>query len=85
LTDCPRYGLAVLPMNNERGMKKVTLIVPDKIDRVIGGSRSRHCDSVDVTADNIVRALCERRDYHQYYYFEAAETVRVISIVDYHD
>jgi len=66
-------------------MKKVTLIVPDKIERVTGGSRSRHCDSVDVTADTIVRALCERRDYHQYYYFEASESVRVLSIVDYAD
>jgi hypothetical protein len=66
-------------------MKKVTLIVPDKIERVIGGSRSRHCDSVDVTADTIVRALCERRDYHQYYYFEALDRVKVLSIVDYED
>jgi len=66
-------------------MKKVTLIVPNKIERVIGGSRSRHCDSVDVTADTIVRALCERRDYHQYYYFEASERVKVLSIVDYKD
>ena len=72
-------------MNSERRMKKVTLIVPNKIERVIGGSRSRHCDSVDVTADTIVRALCERRDYHQYYYFEASERVKVLSIVDYKD
>jgi hypothetical protein len=72
-------------MNSEQRMKKVTLIVPDKIERVIGGSRSRHCDSVIVTADTIMRALCERRDYHQYYYFEASEKVRVVSIVDYED
>jgi hypothetical protein len=72
-------------MNSERRMKKVTLIVPDKIERVIGGSRSRHCDSVHLTPDNILRALCERRDYHQYYYFEAAERVRVLSIVDYEE
>jgi len=66
-------------------MKKVTPMVPDKIERVIGGSRSRHCDSVNVTGDTIVRALCERRDYHQYYYFATAERVRVLSIVDYED
>jgi hypothetical protein len=72
-------------MNGAQEMKKVTLIVPDKIERVIGGSRSRHCDSVAVTRDNIVRALCERRDYHHYYYFEASESVKVLSIVDYED
>jgi hypothetical protein len=40
---------------------------------------------VHLTPDNILRALCERRDYHQYYYFEAAERVRVLSIVDYEE
>ena len=66
-------------------MKKVTLIVPDKIERVIGSSRSRHCASLDVTADIIVKALCDRSDYHQYFYFESSDKVRVVSVVDYED
>ena len=61
-------------------MKKTTLIVPDKIEHVVGSSRSRHCASEDVTADNIVKALCDRSDYHQYFYFESSDKVEVMSL-----
>ena len=63
-------------------MKKVILIVPDKIQHVIGTSRSRRMKSEDVAPDNLKRALCDRNDYHQYFYFVALDKVKVISIDD---
>jgi hypothetical protein len=63
-------------------MKMVTLIVPDKIERVIGASRSRRSTSVEVTPATIKDALCDRSDYHSYYYFESSDKVEVISIVE---
>ena len=63
-------------------MKKITLIVPDKIQHVIGSSRSRIVKSKNVIPDNIKQALCDRDDYHQYFYFESPDDVKVVSIVD---
>jgi hypothetical protein len=64
-------------------MKQITLIVPDTIDHVIGSSRSRKLKSEDVTMVNLKKASCDRNNYHQYYYFEASDKVKVVSIVDY--
>lgn len=66
-------------------MKKVTLVVPDKIEHVIGSSRSRRTKSEDVAPDNLKRALCDRSNYHEYFCFESADMVKVLSIVDYED
>ena len=66
-------------------MKQITLIVPDTIDHVIGSSRSRKLKSEDVTHNNLKKALCDRNNYHQYYYFEASDKVKVVSIVDYEE
>jgi hypothetical protein len=63
-------------------MKKITLIVPDKIDHVIGSSRQKRSKAEEVTPDNIKKALCDRKDYHQYYYFESSDRVKVVSIED---
>jgi len=66
-------------------MKKITLIVPDKIQHVIGSSRSRRVKSEDVMPENIMKALCDRDDYHQYFYFKSPDDVKVFSIVDYEE
>ena len=66
-------------------MKKVILIVPDKIQHVIGSSRSRRVESENLKAANIIEALCDRDDYHQYFYFESPDDVKVVSIVDYEE
>lgn len=66
-------------------MKKVILIVPDKIQHVIGSSRSRRVRSENLSALNIIAALCDRDDYHQYFYFESPDDVKVVSIVDYEE
>ena len=63
-------------------MKKITLIVPEKIQHVIGSSRSRRVKSQDVMPANLIKALCDRDDYHQYFYFESPNDVKVVSIVD---
>ena len=66
-------------------MNKITLIVPDKIEHVIGSSRGKISKSEDVTSDNIKKALCDRSHYHQYYYFGSSDEVSVISIVDHEE
>ena len=66
-------------------MKKITLIVPDKIDHVIGSSHGRSSKSEDVSPDNIKKALCDRSHYHQYYYFGSSDEVSIISIVDHEE
>jgi hypothetical protein len=66
-------------------MKKVTLIVPDEIQHVIGTSRSRRVESENLRSSNIIKALCDRDDYHQYFYFESPDDVKVVSIVDYEE
>jgi hypothetical protein len=66
-------------------MKQITLIVPDTIDHVIGSSRGRKLKSEEVTMDNMKKALCDRSNYHQYYYFETSDKVQVVSIVDYNE
>jgi hypothetical protein len=69
--------------NLARGrMKKVTLIVPDKIEHVVGSSRRTRSKFEDVTPNNLIKALCDRSHYHEYYYFESPDEVKVISIVD---
>jgi len=64
-------------------MKKITLIVPDKIQHVIGSSRSRRVKSEKVMPENLIKALCDRDDYHQYFYFKSPDSIKVVSIVDY--
>lgn len=66
-------------------MKKVTLIVPDEIQHVIGSSRSRTVEIENLNSANLIRALCDRDDYHQYFYFESPDDVKVVSIVDYEE
>jgi hypothetical protein len=66
-------------------MKKVILIVPDKIQHVIGSSRSRRVKSEKLRPANIIKALCDRDDYHQYFYFESSDDVKVVSVVDYEE
>ena len=66
-------------------MKKITLIVPDKIQHVIGSSRNRIVKSEEVIPENLIKALCDRNDYHQYFHFESPDDVKVVSIVDYEE
>ena len=49
-------------------MKKVTVIVPDKILYTIGTSTTSETKTLDTNRDNIIEAL-EGNDYHVNYYF----------------
>jgi hypothetical protein len=64
-------------------MKKVIFVLPDTIQQVIGSSRSRRVESENLRSVNLIKALCDRDDYHQYFYFESPDDVKVVSIVDY--
>ena len=63
-------------------MKKVTLILPDKIDRVIGSSRAMNVTKEDISAESIKQVLCDRSEYHLYYRFPWND-VFVLSIEEY--
>ncbi len=59
-------------------MKKVTLIVPDKINHVTGTTSSSRLKEIVTDEKNIIRAL-ETNDYHDNYYFPI-NSVKVESI-----
>ena len=60
-------------------MKKVTLILPDKILRTIGSSRWSRTDEIDLTPESLKLVLCEGADYHDTYRFKE-EDVKILSI-----
>ena len=61
-------------------MKRVTVLIPDKVTTVISSSSGRaEVERLDVTPKLMVRALTTN-DYHEHVYFEG--DVRVISIED---
>jgi len=49
-------------------MKRIVLIVPDKIIHVVGTSRNSQSEEIDVNRENITRAL-EMNAYHENLYF----------------
>jgi hypothetical protein len=63
-------------------MKKVVLILPDKITRIAGTSRSVYKSEVDLTEEDLIKVLCID-DYHSRYKFSPKD-VKVVSIEDYH-
>jgi hypothetical protein len=64
-------------------MKKVTLIVPDSIDVMIGSSRGAKRKKVDVTPGALLKVLCDRSDYHVHHYFGDPGLVKVEGIEDF--
>ncbi len=60
-------------------MKKVTLILPDKILRTLGSSRGSRTDEIELTPENLKLVLCEDSDYHESFRFRADE-VEVLGI-----
>ena len=61
-------------------MKKVTIIVPDKILYVLGTSISSETKEVETNRESITEAL-EANDYHVNYYFPGG-SVRIESVED---
>jgi hypothetical protein len=62
-------------------MKKVTLILPDKIKKVGGTSRTVYESEVEVTAEELIKMLCYS-DYHSSYKLSEKD-VEVVTIEDY--
>jgi hypothetical protein len=60
-------------------MKKVTLILPDKVLRTLGTSRWSRTEEIDLTPESLQRVLCEDTDYHEGYKFNL-EDVEILSI-----
>jgi hypothetical protein len=61
-------------------MKKVTLLLPDKVMHIIGDSRHAHRSMEELTAEKLIDMLC-LADYHETYKMKREE-VRVLSIED---
>jgi hypothetical protein len=62
-------------------MKKVTLLLPDKIIRTIGSSRWSKTDEVDLTPENLLLVLCDDSSYHDRCKFNW-DDVEILSIED---
>ena len=63
----------------EGSMKKVVLLLPDKINRTIGTSRFSETDEIDLTPENLLLVLCFDESYHDRYAFRT-EDVQILSI-----
>lgn len=63
-------------------MKKITILVPNEIDRCLGSAGRMIWSKHPITPENIKKLLCENIDYHDYLIFKDMDQVRVLSIED---
>jgi len=59
-------------------MKKVTLLLPDKMIRVLGTSRTTYHSEVDLTPGNMINVLA-LDDYHDRFKFNMKD-IMIVSI-----
>jgi hypothetical protein len=64
-----KAALCYLIMEGRGQMKKVTLLLPDKINRTLGTSRFSETDLIDLTPENLLLVLCDASSYHDSYKF----------------
>ena len=62
-------------------MKKVILLLPDKVKHMFGTSRSHREIEVDLTKETLMKVLAEEVDYHERYKF-SQEDVQIVSLKD---
>ena len=60
-------------------MKKVTLLLLDKIYRTLGTSRYSETDLIDLNSENLLLVLCDASSHHDSYRFKP-EDVQILSI-----
>jgi hypothetical protein len=60
-------------------MKKVTLLLPDKIYRTLGTSHISRTDLVDFTPETLMKVLCDRSSYHDNFKF-MPQDVKILKI-----
>ena len=64
-------------------MKKITLIVPDTITRILGSPRGSMQDEIEISPENLVLLLTFKADYHEDYGFPP-DQIKVVSIESIH-
>lgn len=60
-------------------MKRVVLLLPEKIIHVSGTSRFTKKTEIDLNPENLLKVLCEDVDYHETYKF-SHEDVTIVAI-----
>ena len=60
-------------------MKKVTLLLPDTINRTLGTSRWSETDQIELTPENLLLVLSDVSSYHDRYAF-SPDDIRILSI-----
>jgi hypothetical protein len=60
-------------------MKKVTLILPDKILHTLGSSRWTKTDEIDVNPANLIRLFEGSNDYHESFRLDTSQ-IEILSI-----
>ena len=60
-------------------MKKVVLLLPDKVIHMFGTSRSHREMEVDLTKETLMKVLSEEVDYHERYKF-SKEDIQIVSL-----
>jgi len=63
-------------------MKRITIVVPDKIIRQHEVRRNTYRTEIDVTPENILNVLTYRSDYHHDFFFKKTQGIIVESIED---
>jgi hypothetical protein len=51
-------------------MKKVTLILPDKMSHTMGSSRWTKTVEIDLNPENLMRLLEKTKDYHESFHID---------------
>lgn len=60
-------------------MKKVTLILPDRILHTLGSSRWTKTDEIDVNPANLIRLFEGSSDYHESFRLDTSQ-IEILSI-----
>lgn len=60
-------------------MKRIVLLLPDKITHVSGTSRFTQKTEIELNPKNLLKVLCEDVDYHERFKF-SREDVTIVSI-----
>lgn len=63
-------------------MKKITVIVPDEMDRCLGSGGRVNWSKQAVNESSIKKILGENIDYHDYLIFKDINAIKVLSITD---
>lgn len=66
-------------------MKKVVLILPDRIECRFGSSCSTRTSRLDLTPETLLRVLGPKGGYHDDHFIRDLSTVKILSIEPYEE